>query len=84
MYSKGKFDPVRAVEQYRRAEVYVSGWPHALATLPPRNECLKPLEYEAERATEPIGHVVYNTVCLFQVLLQWKRSERSVKCGDWC
>lgn len=42
------------VEQYRGAEVYVSGWPNALVNLPLRNECLEPLEYEAERATEPI------------------------------
>ena len=54
MYSKGKFFPVCAVEQYRGAEVHVSGWPPALATLPPRNECLEPIEYETERATEPI------------------------------
>lgn len=54
MCSKGKFVPVRAVEQYRGAEVYVNGWPHALATLPPRNKCLEPLEFDAERATEPI------------------------------
>jgi len=42
MYSKGKFVPICAVEQYRGAEVYVSGWPYALATLPLRNECLEP------------------------------------------
>jgi len=54
MYRKGKFVPVRVVEQYGGAEEYVSVWPHALATLPLRNEFLEPLEYEAERATEPI------------------------------
>jgi len=38
----------------RGAEVYVSGWLYALATLPPRIDCLEPFECEAERVTEPI------------------------------